>query len=164
MELLSLNPGMFLWTIITFVLVAIVLKKIAWKPILDAVEHREKTISEALSKAETAREEAEKLLAEQQKQLASAQEEMQKLIKEGKEMAEKTRQSIVDQAHQDAAKITQRAKEDIEKERQTVIASLKQEVADIVVDATSKLVGVVVDKSRHQKIIDESIAGFGQKN
>ena len=44
------------------------------------------------------------------------------------------------------------------------IASLRKEVADIVVDTTSKLIGVVVDKARHQKIIDESISNFGQKN
>lgn len=164
MELLKLDPGIFIWTVITFVLVVLVLKRFAWKPILEAVENRERTIRESLRKAEEARAEAERLLAEQQKQLATAQEEMQRLIKEGKEMAEKTRQNLIVQAQEEAAKIKERAREDMEKERQTTIAALKQEVADIVVDATSKLVGVVVDKSQHQKIIDESIARFGQKN
>ena len=90
--------------------------------------------------------------------------EPQKLVKEGKAVAEKMKNDIVEQARVEAQKIKERAKAGIEKERETVIAALKQEVADIVVEATSQLIGVAVDKARHQKIIDDSIAGFGRKN
>jgi len=162
--MLSLNPGMLVWTWVTFIALAIVLWKLAWKPLLAAVESREKNISDAISKAENARKEAEKLLAEQQEKLAEAQNEMQKVIKEAKQIADKMRSDMIEQARADAEKIKERAKADIDKEREAVIASLRKEVADIVVDTTSKLVGVVVDKARHQKIIDESISNFGQKN
>ena len=162
--MLELNPGMMIWTWITFGALAFVLYRVAWKPLLSAVENREKHIHDSIQKAEDARAGAEKALAEQEKKLASAHEDIQKMLKESKEIAEKTRQSLIEQAREDASKLVERAKADIEKERQAVITSLKQEVADLVVDATSKLVGVVVDKSRHQQIIDESIANFGQKN
>ncbi len=164
MELLSLNPGMFIWSVITFVAVVIVLRAVAWKPILDAVESREKTISDALQRAEQARTESEKLLAEQQRQLNAVQDEIKAMRDESKKVAEKTAQSIVSEAQTEATKLMQRAKEDIDKERQSAVASLRQEVADIVVDATSKLIGVVVDKSQHQKLIDDSISSFGKKN
>lgn len=164
MDLLSLNNGMIVWSWATFVVLMFVLYRIAWKPLLGAVESREHTISASLKRAEEAQAEAEKLLAEQQQKLADAQEEMQKLVKEGKSVAEKMKNDIIEQARVEAQKIKERAKADIEKERQSVIASLKQEVADIVVEATSQLIGVAVDKTRHQKIIDDSIAGFGRKN
>lgn len=164
MDLLKLEPGLVIWTWVTFIVLLFVLKKIAWKPLLNAVESREKIINDSLKKAEEARAEAESIMAEQQEKLASSQEEIQRMIKEAKQMADKMRSDMLEQARADAEKIKDRAKADIEKERETAIASLKIEVADIVVDATSKLVGVVVDKARHQKIIDESISSFGQKN
>jgi F-type H+-transporting ATPase subunit b len=162
--MLSLEPGMLIWTWVTFIFVALALWKFAWKPLLSAVEARENHISDSIKKSESARAEAEKLLAQQQEKLASAQKEIQNMMKEAKQLGEKMRSDMAEQARAEAEKIKERAKADIEKERQMVIASLKKEVADIVVDATSKLVGVVVDKTRHQKIIDESIAGFGRKN
>jgi F-type H+-transporting ATPase subunit b len=164
MELLSLNPGMFIWSVITFIAVVIVLRAVAWKPILEVVETREKTIRDALQRAESARAEAEKLMAEQQRQLNAVQDEIKALREESKKAAEKTAQQIVSEAQNEAAKLLKRAKEDIEKERQAALASLRKEVADMVVDATAKLVGVVVDKSQHQKLIDEAISTVGQRN
>ncbi len=164
MELLKLSPGMLIWSLVTFFLLLIVLRRIAWGPLLNAVEARENRIAESLEKAESAQKNAEKLLAEQQEKLAAAQEEMQQLVKEGKQVAEKMKNDIVEQARDEAQKIKERAKADIDRERETMIASLKAEVAEIVFDATSKLIGVVVDKDKHQKIIDDSIANMGQKN
>jgi len=100
--MLSLNPGMLVWTWVTFVALAIVLWKLAWKPLLAAVESRENNISDAIKKAENAREEAEKLLTKQQEKLAEAQDEMQKVIKEAKQMADKTRNDMIEQAREDA--------------------------------------------------------------
>lgn len=164
MELLQLKPGMLIWSLVTFFLLLIVLRRIAWGPLLNAVEARENRIAESLEKAESAQQNAEKLLAEQQEKLAAAQEEMQQLVKEGKQVAEKMKNDIVEQARDEAQKIKERAKADIDRERETMIASLKTEVAEIVFDATSKLIGVVVDKNKHQNIIDDSIANMGQKN
>ena len=164
MELLSLNPGMFIWSLITFVVVAVVLKRVAWKPILDAVESREKSISDALTRSEEARAEAEKLLKQHEEKLAAAQEEMQRMLKEGKEAAEKISGDIVIKARAESEKIKERAKADIEKEREVMVVALKKDVADIVVQATAKLLNVVVDKSKHQQLIDESVAAFGDKN
>ncbi len=162
--MLQLEPGMLVWTWITFVAVLLVLWKVAWKPLLGAVESRENRINDSLQKAENAREEAEKLLAQQQEKLAAAQQEIQGMIKEARQTAEKMRADLMEQARTEAEKVKERARSDIEKERGMMMVSLKQEVADLVLETTSKLLGVAVDKARHQKIIDDSIAGFGQKN
>lgn len=164
MDLLALNPGMLIWSIITFVILAFVLSRVAWKPILAAVEAREQSIADALERSETARAEAEALLNQQQEKLAAAQGEIQQMIQDSKKMADKLRNDTLNQAREEAGKLVERAKADIERERQAGINSLKQEVADLVVDATARLVGVVVDKNKHESIINESIAKFGQKN
>ncbi len=162
--MLQLEPGMLVWTWITFVAVLLVLWKVAWKPLLGAVESRENRINDSLQKAENARQEAEKLLTQQQEKLAAAQQEIQGMIKEARQTAEKMRADLMEQARTEAEKVKERARSDIEKERGMMMVSLKQEVADLVLETTSKLLGVAVDKTRHQKIIDDSIAGFGQKN
>ena len=164
MELLSLNPGMVVWLWVTFILFAFLLRRVAWNPLMNAVQQREQNINDAIARAESARAEAEKVLAEQQEKLASAQEELQQMMKDGKAMAEKARADILADAQADAVKIRDRAKADMEREREAVVASLKKEVADIVVSATEKLIRASVDKSKHQSLIDESIREFGQKN
>ncbi|MFA7421259.1 MAG: F0F1 ATP synthase subunit B, partial [Melioribacteraceae bacterium] len=61
---LDVNPGLILWTVVTFIFLLLVLKKIAWKPILNSLNERENIIKESLEKAETARKEAEKMIAD----------------------------------------------------------------------------------------------------
>lgn len=164
MDLLSLDTGMLVWLWVTFVGLAFILRKFAWGPLLKAVEDRENSIKDDLDRAESARADAEKLLAEHQQKLASAQEEMQQMMQDSKKMAEKMRNDIVQKANEEAQKLKERAKADLQNERDAAISALKKEVADLVVDATSKLVNVVVDKSKHQALIEESISQFGQKN
>ncbi len=142
--MLQLEPGMLVWTWITFVAVLLVLWKVAWKPLLGAVESRENRINDSLQKAENARQEAEKLLAQQQEKLAAAQQEIQGMIKEARQTAEKMRADLLEQARADAEKVKERARSDIEKERDMMMVSLKQEVADLVLETTSKLLGVAV--------------------
>lgn len=162
--MLQLERGMLVWTWITFIAVLLVLWKVAWKPLLGAVESRENRINDSLQKAENARAEAEKLLAQQQEKLAAAQQEIQAMIKEARQTAEKMRIDLIEQARAEAEKVKERARSDIEKERDMMMVSLKQEVADLVVETTAKLLGAAVDKTRHQKLLDDSIASFGQKN
>lgn len=162
--MLQLDPGMMIWTWVTFVALLIILRKIAWKPLLGAVEERERLIGESLRKAEEARTEAEKMIAEQKKKLAEAQDEMQKMLKESKQLADRKYGELVAKANQDAEKLVERARADISREREVVINSLRNEFAGLVVSATSRLIGVAVDKSKHQQLIDESIAAFGKKN
>ncbi|HQU74641.1 MAG: F0F1 ATP synthase subunit B [Calditrichaeota bacterium] len=164
MELLTLNPGMLIWLVITFVVFAFVLSRVAWKPLLGAVQAREEGIANAIKQAEEARSEAEKVLAEQQAKLASVQDEIQALRKENKAMAEQMKAEIIAKAHEDAQKLRDRTHEELGREREAAIAALKEEVADLVVQTTAKLVGVTVDKSQHAQLIDESIRQFGQKN
>ncbi len=91
-SLIDVNPGLIFWTIITFLILLVVLTKIAWKPILSALNQRESAITEALEKAERAKEEAKKMLDENQANLAKAEEEAKKIIDQSREFAEKLKE------------------------------------------------------------------------
>ena len=92
--LLDVSPGLIFWTVITFLILLFILKKMAWKPILSSLDERENKIKESLEKAEFARTEAEKLIAENKSNLAKAEEDAQKIIAQGREYAEKLKISI----------------------------------------------------------------------
>ncbi len=161
--MLQLEPGMIIWTWVTFFVLLFILKKVGWGPLLGAVEERESLISDSLKRAEEARAEAEKSLELQQKQLAKTQEEVQSMLRESKELAEKMRTDIVARAREDAGKMIERAKSDIEKERQAAMLSLRKEVADLVIGATSNLLREAIDEKKHRQLIDESIKSFSKE-
>jgi F-type H+-transporting ATPase subunit b len=152
--MLQLEPGMMIWTWLTFLFLFLVLAKVAWKPLLKMVNQREKTIADSLKKADDARTEGEKFLEEQQKLLAGAQEEIQKMLKENREMAEKIKSEIVDRAREEARKLHERAKADIERESEAAILELKKQVADLAIQAASFLIQEKLDAQKHRSLID----------
>lgn len=161
--MLQLEPGMIVWTWVTFLVLLYVLKKVAWNPLLGAVEEREKSIAESLRHAEQARMEADKLLEEQHRKLAQTQEEVQVMLKESRQMAEKIRTEIIEKAKEDAQKLLDRARKDIDKERKMALMGLRKEVADVVVGATAKLIGESLDEKKHRQLIDAYISRLGQE-
>ncbi len=78
-SLIDVNPGLIIWTVITFVILLFVLKKVAWKPILTALDQREASIRESIERAEQAKDEAQKILDENNANLAKAEDESKKI-------------------------------------------------------------------------------------
>src|SRR5882672_10568827 len=104
--LLNIEPGLIIWTIITFIVLLIVLRKVAWGPILTALEQREHTIRNSLDEAQRARQEAEQVLAQHQQMLAEANREVGRLLEQGREEAERLRASLAEQAREEARRLT----------------------------------------------------------
>jgi F-type H+-transporting ATPase subunit b len=94
-SLLSVNPGLIIWTIIIFILLLILLRKIAWKPLIKALNNREETINSALENAEKQRKETEELVEKNKKILAEANANSMKIINDGKETASKIKDDIM---------------------------------------------------------------------
>ncbi|MEK7748494.1 MAG: F0F1 ATP synthase subunit B, partial [Bacteroidota bacterium] len=94
----DINPGLSIWTTVVFVLLVIVLKRFAWKPILQALTEREEKIRGALEQADKARAEAAALLKQNEKNMARAEEEYQKMMREAKSLGEKMKEDIVNKA------------------------------------------------------------------
>jgi F-type H+-transporting ATPase subunit b len=159
-KLLTLEPGMLIWTFVTFTLLLWLLKKFAWKPLLGALEHRENRIREDLQKAEDARNEGERLLAEHRALLQNSEAEARKLLDEAKSAAETVRQSIVESAHEQARQMTAQAKAEIQREKDTALSQLREEVADLAVRAAGRILGQELDSEKHRKLVDDFIGNL----
>lgn len=155
--MLDPNPGLIVWTLITFALLLLTLRKFAWKPILKALHDREHSIRNMLEHADAAKVEAEKTLEENRRQLAQAGEESQKIMSEGRALGEKLKQEIVEQANQQARRMVDQARQEIERDKEAAISELRGEVATIALQAAGKILDESLDEKRHRKIIDSSL-------
>ena len=158
--MLSIEPGLLIWTIITFIVLLLVLRKVAWKPLLTALEERENTIRNSLDGAQRAREEAERLLAENQRILAEANRESARILEQGRVEAERLRTSIAEQAHTEARRLVEEARRDIIREKQLAIQELKSTTADLALAAASQLLGSAVTGDDHRRLVTEFLDRF----
>ena len=112
-SLLNVNPGLIVWTVITFLLLLFILYKIAWKPILAAAENRERRIQESLDRAEKAQQEAEQKLASYNQILENAKKETQEIVTKGRKAAETMREEILTRSKEESARLLEKAKKEI---------------------------------------------------
>ena len=150
----DINPGLMVWTVVTFVVLLLVLSKYAWKPLLKSLQEREDNIRDALGQAEKAREEASELVKQNEVNLARAEEEYQKIVREGKAFAEKLKEEIVAKANAQAQRQLQQAKEEIQRDVDAARQQLRTEVADLAVQAAGKILDESLDAQKHRKIVD----------
>ena len=155
--MLDINPGLILWTILTFVIVLVILRVAAWKPLLAALTSREDHIRDTLRQAEQAQSEAQKLLEENKRQLAQAEEQSQRVMKEGREMGERLKAEIVERAHASSRQMVEQAKEEIRREKETALVELRLEVADLAIGAASKILDTNLDTPKQRQLVDSVI-------
>ena len=158
--MLNIEPGLLIWTLITFALLLFVLRKVAWTPLLTALEQRETTIRESLEEAQRAREEAQALLDENQRVLADANREASRILEQGREEAERQRASMTEQSRQEAQRLIEAARRDIAQERQAAIQDLKGTAADLAMQATGRLLGTTVTGDDHRRLVTEFLDNF----
>jgi F-type H+-transporting ATPase subunit b len=156
--MLDPNPGLIIWTIVTFVLLLIVLRKFAWKPLLTALHDRESSIRGTLEHAENTKAEAERILEENRRQLAKAGEEAQKVLADGRALGEKLKNEIVEQANTQSRRMVDQARLEIERDKDAAIAQLRGEVATLALQAAGKILNETLDAQKHRALIDESLS------
>ena len=131
--------GLFFWQTIISIFLILLLKKYAWKPILDAVNEREQGIKNALLSAEKAREEMASLQSDNEETLKKARLERDGLLKEAREIKQKLIDDAKNEANVEAKKIIIQAQETIESEKNAAIIDLKNQVADLSVEIAEKV-------------------------
>ena len=156
-SLVDVNPGLVIWTIITFLVLLFVLKKLAWKPILTALNEREGAIKESLEKAEKAKEAAQKILEENQASLLKAEEESKKIIEQSRQYAQKLKDQMMKDSKEQAQKIIEDASSQIDQKKEAAFDELKTKVAEIVIQAAEKILKENLDKDSHKKLVDRYI-------
>ncbi|MBI5475773.1 MAG: F0F1 ATP synthase subunit B [Ignavibacteriales bacterium] len=158
--MLNPNPGLIIWTIITFVLLLIILKKFAWKPLLGSLHQREDSVRNSIERAELAKNEAEKLLEENKKQLERAEQEGRKILNENRALAEKLKEEIIEKANQQSKKMIEMAKQEIERDKDAALVSLRGEVANLAIQAAGKILDETLDENKHRKLVDSYLKGL----
>lgn len=155
--MLEINPGLILWTIITFLIVLAVLRVVAWKPLIGALTAREDKIRSSLAEAELAQQNAQKLLDENRRQLARAEEQSQRILKEGRDMAERIKAEIMEKANRSAQQSIAQARDEIQREKETALIQLRSEVADLAILAAGKILDANLDTPKQRALVDAVI-------
>lgn len=156
--------GLFFWQTLLFVALLLLLKKFAWKPILDAVNERETSIKDSLSAAEKARDDMEAVQADNKRILKEARAERDALLAEAKTASVK----IVNQAKEDAKaaadKITAQAQETIQNEKIAAINELKGQVASLSIDIAEKVLQTELkDKATQEQLVTQLVKEIAVK-
>ena len=158
MELVTPEIGLIFWTTIVFLILLAVLKKYAWKPILSAVDERNKSIEDALKAADKAKNEMLALNTDNERILAEAKKERDALLKEGREIKDNIIAEAKDKAKLEADKILITAKEQINNEKMKAITELKNQVAEISIDIAEKILkSELSDENKQKELIAEAL-------
>jgi len=155
--LLNPNPGLIFWTALTFLIVLLILRKIAWGPIVSMLEERSKGIQSAIDRAHTAKDEAESILKKNRELLAKADSEAEKIIREGREFADKVRAELTEKAQVESQKMIASAKDEIEQEKRRALDVLRNEVADMAVKGAEKILRATLDAEKQKAVVNDMI-------
>lgn len=156
--------GLFFWMAVLFVLLVLLLKRFAWKPILDAVEERESGIEDALKAAENAKLEMQNLQADNEKLLNEARAEREAMLKEARELKAKMIADAEEDAQAKANKMIEQAQAAIESEKKSAMAELKGQVATLSLEIAEKVVkDELSNKDKHMGLV-ESMLGDAKLN
>jgi len=153
--LLDVNPGLMIWTVVTFITLLLILKKVAWKPILTALDKRENDIKQSLEQAEKAKDEAKKILDENQANLARAEEESKKIIEQSRSYAESLKEQMIKESKDQAKKIVEDASSEIQRKKDAAFEELKSQVAEIAVNAAEKIIKESLDAKKSKQVVDK---------
>ena len=161
--LLNIEPGLIIWTVITFIVLLIVLRKVAWGPILTALEQREHTIRNSLAEAQQARQEAAQLLTQHQQMLSDASREVGRILEQGREEAERLRISLTEQARAEAQRLTEVAQREIVREKQLAMQELKNTAADLALAAAGHLLNTAMTSEDQRRLVTEFLDHFPER-
>ncbi|MEO5648060.1 MAG: F0F1 ATP synthase subunit B [Chitinophagaceae bacterium] len=151
MELLLPKLGLIFWTLIAFLIVFLILKKFAWKPILKSLNDREKNISEAILTAEKIRIEMASMKSENEALLMSAREERAMMLKEAKETKDRIINEAKEQAKLETNKIIADAQSAINQQKMAAITDLKNQVGNLVVEVSEKVLRRELNEKSEQE-------------
>ena len=151
------DPGLFIWTIVTFLVLLALLAKFAWRPLLQALESRQERIRKALEDADRARQELERLQQESAKIMQQARIEAESIVTQTRADAERLREELKHKAKDEADNILRNAQHQIQLQTRQAIQEIRHEVADIAVLLASKLLERNLAKEDNARLIDDTL-------
>ena len=155
--MLSLNPGLMFWTVITFAIAVFVLWRFAFGPLQKIIEDRRASIAESLATAEQTRAEAARLLDEYHETLASVRAEAEEILERSRKAGDTSKAEILDEARRQAQRTVEKAQEQLERDVRVALQELKGQIAGLTLLATEQVVGKSLDDDDHRRLIDEAL-------
>ena len=158
------DPGLFIWTVITFLIVLVILRWKAWGPLMEALDAREKQIEESLSKAEKVTADAEQQAAKNEKVLNAARKEAQDIISRSREAGDKLKYKLEEDGKEQYGSMLEKAKKQIDAEKQKALSEIKTAVVDIALKASERVIKRNLNNEDNKKLVEQTVDEFKQAN
>jgi F-type H+-transporting ATPase subunit b len=154
---LQFDPGVWIWTILVFVVLLLILRKMAWKPIITSIEERDKTIKASLDQAARIQEETKRLTEEQNRILAAARSEANTLLQSSRQAADELRRKLEQSAQEEKTRIVASAQTEIEASKRAAMADLRRTTAELSIQIAEKLIQATLDEPKSRALVDKLI-------
>ena len=162
--LLRFEPGLMIWTIIIFFTLLLVLRWIAWKPILEALDEREKKIDDALQQAQQAQKDTEGVVAENQRRVDEAIEKSEQIVQQARGDAERSRQRILDETKDESRRIVDQGMQRLEAEQRAALAEIRGMAADLAIQAAGRLIQSSLTQPQQREIVEQFLRDVPEKS
>ncbi len=156
-KIFELDWGLFIWSLITFLVLMIALWKFAYTPLINMARARQESISEAIKDAERLRTDAEDLLENYKQQLAEAREEAAAILERARKAGDNTKAESLAQARTEAEATLEKAREQIERDTNQALQKIREEVADLTLAATAKVARTSMSGEDQLRLIQQAI-------
>jgi F-type H+-transporting ATPase subunit b len=150
------DPGLYIWTIVTFLILVALLAKFAWRPLLEALEARQASIRKSLDDARAAKQELERLHTESAQILAQARAEAEAIISRTRSDADRFREELKQKARSEAATIISNAERQLQLETSRALQQIRTEAVDISIAIASKLLQKNVTREDNERLIEDT--------
>ena len=157
-NLLAPNGGLMFWTLLIFIALVLILSRYAFKPLVAAVEAREKALEASLTQARADRDAASKLMAEQQAALDAARREAQQLVAEGRAAGEKLKGDLLEAGKVQQVELLERARREIVGEKERAIVELRREAVDLAIRGAAKVIEQNLDSAANRQLVENFLA------
>jgi len=150
--------GTVFWTLLTFLILVVLLRLFAWKPLLGALQAREQSIHDSIEHARKDREEAESLIVQHKELLDQARRERAEAVTEGQRDAEKLKAEILDEARKQREQLLAQTQTQVEAGLRQARAELRTVAVDLAIQAAEKLISRNLDEPAQRRLVEEYLA------
>lgn len=155
--LVSPDVGLMIWTLLAFFVTFLILRKLAWPRISEALEKRQHAIEESITAAERAKVEAAELLEEYRERLKQARSQADEIVARARKAAEVSERETLEEARRRREELLEQTRRDIEAETRRAIQEIRNEVADLTILATEKVTRKALDEEDQKRLVEEAL-------
>jgi F-type H+-transporting ATPase subunit b len=157
MQIFQISPGLFVWSLITFLILVALLYKFAFNPLMRLQKARQDSIHQAINDAESLRDEAQDLLANYKQQMAEAREEAAAIVDRARKAGESTKAEVLEEARAQAEATLAKARQQIERDTNQALQRIREEVADLTIAATERVTRRTLTQEDQLRLIQDAI-------